>query len=162
MHSSAIKINTLITPALVRYVQENEKRLKELETSNKTLQFENLVLEEKLKLLTYNKFARSAEKVHQPSLFNEEETIETNSETQPEEITEVKQHKRRKNPNAGRKAIDAKIPRVRREIDIDESQKTCACTHEKTKIGEEISEKLHIIPMQIYVEQTVRFKYAGL
>ena len=160
--------NTTIAERIKTLPPEILNYIKELEANYKYLQFENTVLEEKLKLLTYKRFARSAEQLladkNQQNLFDEE-NAENNQgreskETNTQEITEVKSHKRRKNPNAGRKPLDPKLPRVKRIIDLDESQKTCACEHELSKIGEEISEKLHIIPMQIYVEQIIRYKYA--
>ncbi|EQA62595.1 IS66 family transposase zinc-finger binding domain protein [Leptospira alexanderi serovar Manhao 3 str. L 60] len=44
--------------------------------------------------------------------------------------------------------------------DIPESEKTCSCGHGLTRIGEEKSEKLDIIPAKIQVEVHVRPKYA--
>ena len=165
--SIAERIKTL-PPEILNYIKELEAGYNRLETNYRHLQFENTVLEEKLKLLTYKRFARSAEQLladnNQQNLFNEENSEDNqdaeSKETEAEETTEVKAHKRRKNPNAGRKPLDPKLPRVKRIIDLDAALKTCACGHELSKIGEETSEKLHIIPMQIYVEQIVRPKYA--
>jgi len=52
------------------------------------------------------------------------------------------------------------LPRVEKIIDIEETEKTCGCGSKLTKIGEESNEKLHIIPPRIYVEKTIRPKYA--
>ena len=91
-------------------------------------------------------------------LFTEEGAkTETSKEIETIEYTEVKSFKRNKK---GRKAIDPKITRKVKIIDIPESEKTCACGAELSRIGEESSEKLVIIPMQVYVEQTIRPKYA--
>jgi transposase len=73
------------------------------------------------------------------------------------ETTEVKSYTRKK---AGRKPLDPKLERRENVIDIPESEKRCACGAELTRIGEETSEKLHIIAPQIWVEKTVRPKYA--
>jgi transposase len=112
-----------------------------------------------LALLRYKKFVRSAEQV----LADEKqgELFSGKAETAPKEeaakTTEVKSHRRRQ---GGRKPIDPKIPREERIIDIPESEKTCACGAKLTRIGEETSEKLQIIPPRIYVERIVRPKYA--
>jgi transposase len=143
-----------------------EQRIKELENnyeaSLKQAQLEYEILKERYDLLVYKRFARSAEQLladkKQPPLFAEEdrETFKP-EETEEKEITEVKSFKRNK---AGRKPIDPNIPREEKIVDIAESEKTCACGAHLTKIGEETSEKLHIVPPRIYVEKTIRPKYA--
>ena len=50
------------------------------------------------------------------------------------------------------KPLDENLPRKEKIIDIPEDEKTCACGTELKKIGEEISEKLHVIPPRIWVE----------
>jgi transposase len=140
------------------YEQQIESVIKELtDYQNKYLE-----IKEQYDLLVYKRFARSAEQLlvdeKQPMLFTEEsKKNETTEKTKPEEITEVKSFKRKK---GGRKPIDPAIKRERTVIDIPESEKTCACGAVLKKIGEEISERLHIEPPKIYVEQIVRPKYA--
>jgi len=157
-----------------------KQRYYELETRNKELQNkiieieanhkqnyqqlynEYLIIKERYELLMYQKFMRSAEKLKaddkQPPLFTEEEKQpETTEPVKPEEMTEVKSFKRHK---AGRKPIDPNIKREVIIIDIPESEKTCACGAKLTRIGEETSEKLHMIPPRAFVIQTVRLKYA--
>jgi transposase len=55
--------------------------------------------------------------------------------------------------------LSPSLSRRERIIDIDESEKTCACGAKLIKIGEETSEKLQIKPPEIYVERIVRPKY---
>jgi len=155
------------------YINKLEQRYLQLETRNqelqnnyeqriKELELECLKLKEENNLLLYKKFARSAEQLiadkKQPLLFTEEVT-KTSSEKNHVEFTEVKSHKRGKK---GRKAIAAAIERKEKIIDISESEKTCACGAQLTRIGEETSEKLVIVPASIYVEKTIRPKYACL
>ena len=141
-----------------------EQRIKELQikfdADIKELQFKYIVIKEQYDLLVYKKFARSAEQLladkTQPLLFTEEgEKTETPKEKI--ELTEVKSYKRHKK---GRKPIAANIQRRDTVIDLPDSEKTCACGAELTKIGEETSEKLQITPPEIYVERIVRPKYA--
>jgi transposase len=74
-----------------------------------------------------------------------------------EEYTEVKSHNRKKK---GRKLLDPNLRRVEKIIDIPEDEKTCVCGAKLTRIGEETSEALVVVPQQIFVEKTIRPKYA--
>ena len=151
-----------------------EKRCQELETRNYRLENKNQELEkilkqsaieyeilnEKYKVLLFHRFSRSSEKYLESKgqllLFNEKgNAVEVRKEEG--ETIEVKSHKRKK---CGRKPLDPNLPREEETIDIPESEKICACGANLTKIGEEKSEKLHIIPQQIFVKVTIRPKYA--
>jgi hypothetical protein len=123
------------------------------------LERKNLILKERLDLLLYKRFVRTAEQFTdkgQSELFNETERVSEKPEEE-HETEEIKAYTRKK---AGRKAIDPSLPRVEKIIDIREEEKTCACGAKLVKIGEETNETLHIIPQKIYVEKTVRIKYA--
>jgi transposase len=63
-------------------------------------------------------------------------------------------------PKRGRKPLPEHYPRVRIEYYLDEAEKICSCGCSLSKIGEEISERLDVIPAQVRVLQHVRFKYA--
>jgi transposase len=161
--------------AVVNYINEiktqYEQRIRELqqkfESSIKEVkeyQYKYLEIKEQYDLLLYKRFGRSAEQAaaddKQPLLFAEEpKQTETPEAAEPQEYTEVKSFQRRK---GGRKPLDAKLTRKEIIIDLPESEKICACGAKLTRIGEETSEKLCIIPQQIFVERTVRPKYAGL
>jgi len=140
MLNQAVQKETL-NPEVANYIRE-------LETNLKEYQYKYLEIKEKYDLLVYKRFARSAEQLladdKQPSLFTEEAgEAETTEEAKPQEFSEVKSHKRNK---AGRKPIDPNLKREPGTIDIPESEKTCACGAALTRIGEEISEKLIIVP----------------
>lgn len=74
-----------------------------------------------------------------------------------EETVEVEKHTRHKK---GRKPLPDNLPRVEIVHDIDEHEKTCHCGAELSKIGEEVSEKLDIIPAVIQVVRHIRPKYS--
>ena len=120
------------------------------------------ILEEQLRLATHKQFASSSEKLsclgHPDLFFNEAEALGTKPETDTNaaEIT-VPAHTRERGK---RKPIDATLPRQRIEHDIPESQKTCACGCQLTRIGEVASEQIGMVPAQAFVKQHVRFKYA--
>ena len=141
--------------------QELQNKVNEIETHHTQLRNDYLILKEQYDLLVYKRFVRSAEQLladkKQSWLFTEEAKIAETAEVKPQEISEVKSFKRKKK---GRKPIDPRLTREDTVIDIQESEKTCACGANLTRIGEEISEKLHITPPRIYVERIIRPKYA--
>jgi transposase len=141
--------------------QELQNKVIEVETNHKQILNEYLMLKEQYDLLVYKRFVRSAEQLladeKQQPLFTEEEGQFEANEEKPLGLQTVKSFTRNK---GGRKPISANLERRPRVIDIPESEKTCACGANLTKIGEETSEKLVILPPQIYVDQIVRPKYA--
>jgi len=136
-----------------------EKIQKEYENKIKDFELNYLILKEQYELLIYKRFARSAEQLiadkSQPLLFNEES--KKPEAAKEEEAIEVKPYKRSK---GGRKPIDSKLERREKIIDIPESEKTCGCGAVLTRIGEETSENVHVEPPRIWVERTIRPKYA--
>lgn len=128
----------------------------------KEYRYKYLETKEQYELLLHKRFGRSAERMpadeRQPTLFEDtEEEAAAPAEDTPEERSEVRTHSRRK---PGRRPIDPALPREERIIDIPENEKICACGARMTRIGEETSEKPEIIPPRIFVEKTVRPKYA--
>ena len=76
---------------------------------------------------------------------------------QEQQKVSVPAHQRSK---GGRKPLPADLPRVEKILDIDEADKICGCGCELSRIGEEVSEKLDIIPAKVQVIRTIRPKYA--
>lgn len=87
-------------------------------------------------------------------MFNEAEALEEKKEEAPLAIAEHT----RKRPR--RKPLPPGLPRMDVVHDIDESQKVCACGAELSRIGEEVCEKLDIIPAKVQVIRHIRPKYA--
>ena len=152
--------------AVVNYINElktdYEQQIKALQTRYNLLENNYGQLKEKYDLLIYKRFGRSAEQLQedakQPLLFSEEAGQAEPEVKEPgHELQEVKSFTRKK---PGRKPLGANLPRREKVIDISEDDKTCACGANLSRIGEETSEKLQIIPPEIYVEKTVRPKYA--
>jgi len=77
-------------------------------------------------------------------------------EEKPEEI-KVASHTRKK---SGRKPLPDDLPREEVIHDIAEEEKTCVCGSLLSRIGEEVSEKLDIVPAQVRVIKHIRYKYA--
>ena len=142
------------------YIRSVEEKAKEAEQSVRSWKNRYASLEEEYKLLLLQKFGRKSEKelfdTTQQLLFDGEASTLPEQNTE-EPTTTVKSHPRKK---PGRKPIDDAIPREEVLIDIPEDEKQCACGHEMTRIGEETSEKLQVIPPKMWVERVVRPKYA--
>lgn len=147
---------------------ENEKNeLRELTESlnneKKHLIGENFYLQEKIRQLTAKLFGKKSEKltaedVFQGRLFDEAEEG-SNEETvhRPAPTIRVASHERKK---PGRKPLPDYLPREEIVIDIPEEEKRCACGEERTKIGEDVCEKMDIIPAKVVVKKYIRPKYA--
>ena len=128
-------------------------------------------LEERIQLLSILKFGRSSEKYVldndlQMSLFDEDELAgcyvnpdELEDEEEPDQKgTEVAGHTRK---NKGkRKPLPDCLPRVRMEYQLPKEELVGPNGEIYTKIGEDISEQVDIIPQQVQVTQHARFKYA--
>ena len=134
------------------YIETIERRYADLET-----RYHNL--EEEYRLLVFRRFGRSAEQVdpNQSELFSEAETESVDPAGEEAVEIVVAAHTRK----TGRhKSIAEHIPRVDIVQDIPEEDKVRACGHELTQIGEETSERMAVIPEQMYAERHIRPKYA--
>ena len=116
------------------------------------------ILREQIRHLRAQLFGRKSEKIipedgPQPlPLFD---MPEPEGLDEDEEEVHVPGHTRKKR---GRKALPADLPRIERIHDIDD--KTCGCGCELSRIGEEVSEQLDILPAQVRVIRHIRPKYA--
>lgn len=121
---------------------------------------ENDLLRERIRLLYAKLFGKKSEKhvaddlSPQLPLFDMPEPAEIEPER---ETVEVEAHSRQKR---GRKRLPEELPRVDVIHDIDASEKVCSCGANLSRIGEDVSEKLDIIPAVIRVIRHIRPKYA--
>ncbi len=115
-------------------------------------------LREQLNLLLAKRYGPSSEKVSpdQLGLFNEAEAERLAEEDSPASVPVAARARKR----GGRKPLPDCLPRVRIEHDLPEEEKTCPCGCELTRIGEDSSAQLDIVPAQVRVLQHVRLKYA--
>lgn len=140
--------------------EEIKDYIKSLEKQNSTWEVRYSALEERYQLLLYKRFCRAAETVdkNQGLLFDIENLDgESLPDVEPEEREQIKSYDRKK---PGRKPIDESLPRKDIIIDIPESEKQCACGETLVRIGEEVSERLQVIPARMWVERIIRPKYA--
>lgn len=118
------------------------------------------LLHEELRLAYAKFFGKKSEVFRglnpQLPLFDipEPEDIEKEPE---EEHVEVPAHSRKKK---GRKPLPEELPRVEVVHDIAEEEKVCQCGSHLSRIGEEVCEKLDLIPAIIRVIKHIRPKYS--
>ncbi len=119
------------------------------------------ILLEEISLLRAQLYGRKSEKFKpedgpQPlPLFDMPEP--TDGVDEPEEETHIPAHDRKKR---GRKALPDNLPRVERVHDLDDTEKICGCGCELSRIGQEVSEQLDVIPARVQVIRHIRPKYA--
>ena len=115
------------------------------------------LLQEQIRHLYDQLFGRKSEKLFGDSpqllLFD---MPEVDPEVEIEEKIEIEAHSRKK---SGRKPLPESLPRVEVVHDIAEEEKVCGCGTAIERIGEEVSEKLDIIPAIIRVIIHIRPKY---
>lgn len=144
-----------------------DSKTRELDIHKNSLREEKFrveLLEERIHSLESRLFSKKSEKLGpieeiQSVLFNE---IESLHDSEPElsldeETVTVPEHTRTKKR---RKSIPDYLPRREVIIDIDESEKVCGCGAAKSRIGEEVSEKVDYIPAKAFVRRAIRPKYA--
>jgi transposase len=121
------------------------------------------LLEEQVRHLYYKLFGPKSEKSRfgedspQLYLFDMPEPDLDGGDDSSKEVVEVEPYTRKKK---GRKPLPDSLPRVEIVHDIDENEKVCHCGAEMSRSGEEVSEKLDIIPAVIRVVRHVRPKYS--
>jgi transposase len=158
-----------LDPRVRAYINELEEENVALSQENETLSEQNGALseevsslEEKLRLALFKRFGRSSEQGAsangQANLFTEaDDNTETTADEPSDDTITVASHTKKK---PGRKPIDPKHPRFERVIDVSDADKQCACGHQMVRIGEEVTERVQVIPEQIWVDRIVRPKYA--
>lgn len=130
----------------------------ELLRENERLKNEVQGLSDLVDLLRRKQYGKSSEGVpaEQLGMFDETEFEVLNPEPEEEESITVPAHERKRGK---RMKLPEKLPRV--DIIIDLDNKICLNDGEELKlIGEEVSEKLEIIPAKVQVIRTIRKKYA--
>ena len=116
------------------------------------------ILLEQIRHLRAQLFGRKSEKIQGgPQTLPLFDMPEPAEENEVEEKVHVPAHERKKR---GRKPLPEDLPRVEVLHDIDDADKMCACGCQLTRIGEEVSEQLDIIPAKMQVIRHIRPKYA--
>lgn len=149
---------------LKSFLLEKEGLVHSLEEKLASYARYNGQLEEAVRLLRLKKFAPTSEKLvleEEQLVFNEIEVLAASvapeDESEQAELIEVPSHMRKK---PKRKVLPKELPRERVVIDLAEDQKICPHDGSRLKVtGEETSERLDVIPLQMKVIETARLTY---
>ena len=125
-----------------------------------------LALYEAIRLQRHRMFGRRTETgVGQLGLFNEAEVLAQGSTAADDQVV-VPPVSQRSTPKAQgpqargkRKPLPAELPRVDVMHELPEDQRRCACGTPMVAIGQEVSEQLDIVPMQVRVLRHIRIRY---
>lgn len=125
---------------------------------------ENIILHDQVAFWKAFALARKTEKKRalqddprQLWLFNEAEAHIEDPKPDKEESVPVAAHQRKRGT---RKPLPECLERKVTVLDIPEEEKICGCGSKLKEIRREVSEKLHFVPAQLYVERIERPIYA--
>jgi len=137
----------------------------DLERANElidALERENKILRDEVALLKLGLFGRRSERLDPGQLDLYVKPAEGASAEEPPAIAAVPEadHAKRK-PGHGRARFAAHLPREVIALDVPEAERICPdCKKPMRAIGEDVSERGHIVPARIVVHRYVRKKYA--
>ena len=126
-------------------------------------------LYEKIRLARLRMFGKSSEShVGQGFLFNEVEVLAEASSEAAETVplppaadadTDNASKPAARHARGKRRPLPAELPRIDVIHDVPEDKRSCACGMPMVEIGEEVSEQLDIVPMQVRVLRHIRKRY---
>jgi len=141
----------------VTIARDIEAKLDKLIEQNEALARENKILREEISALKRGLFGRRSERLEAGQLG----FFGSDPEAAPAEAREPAAPKSKKKPGHGRAPFPAHLPRETIELDVDESGRQCmGCGKTMKRIGEDVTERGHIIPARLVVKRYVRSKYA--
>ena len=135
-----------------------EEKLTESKSTQATQQQQITNLLEQIKLMRHRTFGTKSEaNLLQQSLFDE---IGVADQTPLEPDTQTITYTRKKKGQGHWVVLAEGLEQVEIILDIDEADRHCpCCDKERSKMGEEVSERLITIPAKIKVERTIRPQY---
>ena len=139
-------------------LEETIKQLGVVSHEKLVLSSENKILRDELTLLKRGLFGRSSERLEpgQLDIFGAE------SPAEPAPLPAAPaQPAAKKKRGHGRAPFSPGLPREIIELDLAEADRTCSCCGKELQpIGEEVTERGHIVPTRLVVKRYVRPKYA--
>ncbi len=140
--------------------EEIEARVEALAEQNEALLRENKILREELAILKKGLFGRKSERLERGQLAMFAEGEEGEPTAQAPSPSEAKP-KRAKRKGHGRAPFAPDVPRETIELDLGAEERACPCCGKEMRvIGEEVTERGHMVPAKIIVRRYVRKKYA--
>ena len=148
---------------LSAHVGQLAARNSELDSELQDLTRKLALYEEELAWYRTKLYGRGTEQLSeaerlQMRLFDEIETSAAGAPPEEEPEPDTGPARSRRRPR--RRPLPQSLPRVERIIDLPEEDQQCACGHRLVRIGEEVAERVDVLPPQVQVLRTVRPKYA--
>ncbi len=154
-------------------ITERDKKIEELHARTRIAEEKLSLLEEQIRLDNARRFGRSSERwapdeTMQAQLFNELEVAVACDAVAPSEEAGMPEARRQKKNRTertervggGRKPLPANLPRREIVLDLPDGEKICrSCGKTLVRIGEDVSERLCIEPVNFFVEKTIRPTY---
>ena len=140
-------------------VAELKSKIELLVERATSLERENKILREELRILKQGLFGRRTEHLEPGQL----RIFEDDTQEEPAPSKEIRPTKpeRPRPAGHGRGQFAANLPRDVIVLDVAEEERACShCGEAMCCIGEEVSERLHVVPAQFRVRRFVRQKYA--
>jgi len=139
-------------------LEDTIKQLDAVSHEKRVLSSENKILRDEVALLKRGLFGRSSERLEpgQLDIFSVEAPLE------PVEMPAAPpKPASKKKRGHGRAPFAPSLPRETIELDIAETDRACSCCGKALKlIGEEVTERGHMVPARLVVKRYVRPKYA--
>jgi transposase len=118
-----------------------------------------LELYEQITLMRRRMFGPSSENLAQSCLFDEAEVLAATS-TEAQDIAPLPAPIKSQQPARGKRGpLSPELKRVEIIHDVPEAARTCPCGSPMVLIGQDVSEQLDIIPMQVRVLHHIRNRY---
>ena len=157
---SVLPTDVAALTALLHEIHQAHTEVKRKALSNIQHLFEQFILSR------HRLFGSSSEQLSaQSRLFDEAEVLaELTTETQdiaplPAESNDSKDNQDKKVARGKRGPLSADLKRVEIVHDVPEAERTCPCGTPMVEIGQDISEQLDIVPMQVRVLRHIRKRY---
>ena len=116
--------------------------------------------QEQINILKAKIYGSSAEKLQAEGEPEQQQVFDETEKDAPEEEAERIEVAAYSRSSGGRKPLPKNLPRVDIVHELDKKDRIHSCGREMKEIGEEVTEKLRIIPQQLIVEVHHRKKYA--
>lgn len=149
----------LIVDELQRRIRSLRSELEEHLGHELALERENKILREENEILKKGLFGRKTERLDpgQLALYLSDETAQDEGDASAALVPAEK----KKRKGHGRVPFPSHLPRETIELDLDEEERSCpSCGKEMRAIGEDVTERGHMVPAKLVVRRYVKKKYA--
>ena len=140
-------------------IEESHKAIVEAHSENEELRAENEQLRREISWLKRHLFGQKSERRVASTPDDQLDLFGGQPEATEEEIREERKEPPR-DRRRGKQPLPKDLPREEITVDVPQGEKTCECGREKKVIGEDVTERLEIVPARLFVKKYIRPRYA--